>query len=482
MYGLLVVAVIVVAVAWLDFQARDEVENKFGLVLEGIAATAALQLDGSRLGSIRSNDDVPGEDFQHLRTLLAAVAEANGLGPDQVYVLRTEPQGASFVVMLQDQAFVGDVYAPPEELADLYAWVARSGDVARTGLYEDAHGVFISGLAPVLDAEGQVAGILHVDFGVDAYVAEARQRSMMLLGLTALLVAAISFIGWWTHLRLRRKVVSLLEGTRAIRREDYDHRVTVGGRDELASVASALNDVILRLKERFEMLKFLPRHTRQMIELTSVEGPVGLEVAQSVHVVILESDIRGFTKLSERLSPKQTIGMLNKYIRAQAEIVSAAGGSIDKYMGDAVLAVFDGHGMEIRALDCALAIQEAMARMNAAGVFDVPVRIGIGLAVGEVVMGNMGSESRMEHTVIGPTVNLAARLCSAARAGEVVVQEALWTAANRRDLGSGAARETVSAKGFSEPVPSVRVATQSAVEVLDAPHDALRRDPSEARD
>jgi adenylate cyclase len=460
LFALAMAGLVVVAIALLDRSARQEVEDKFGLALESVAATAATAIDGDSVAAIHSNADTTGEAFQRVRAQLEAVRAANHLTEEEVYILRARPDGSwEFAVMLQDKTFVGDAYSPPPVLADRYRSVATRRASARTPLYTDAHGTFISGLAPVLSKDGSVVGILHVDYGVDKVLLEVQRRTDTLLVLGAVLIASIGAAGVFTHGIMRRKVQALLAGTRAIRAGDYDFRVKLMGADELASLGAALNDVIKRLKERFEMLKFLPKHTAAMIRNASQGGNVGLDIAKRVRIVVLESDIRGFSTLSENLSPEATIGMLNSYIRAQAELVATAGGSIDKYMGDAVLAVFDGEGMEQRAVHCAIAIQRAVAVMNEQGAFEVPIQVGVGLSVGEVVMGNMGSEQRMEYTVIGATVNLAARLCSAAGRGEIVVQRELWDTAAVRFDGAAPLGEEIRVKGFAQPVACIRLST-----------------------
>jgi class 3 adenylate cyclase len=351
--------------------------------------------------------------------------------------------------MLQQATFVGDRYDPPSYLAERYAEASATGRPTRTGLYTDANGTFISGLGPIRRDDGSLAGILHVDHDVDEYLEAVQQRSLTLAGLALFLGLTVVLGGGFTYVWLNRRVAALLQGTAAIRNEDYGHRVPLEGSDELAVLAAALNDTIPRLRERFEMLKFLPKHTQAMIEESS---QVDLQVASRRHVAVLESDIRGFSTLSEHLSPEATIAMLNRYVRVQAEVIVEHDGSIDKYMGDAVLAVFEGDDRCRRALDAALAIQVAVEQLNASAGGDTPVRIGVGVSEGEVVMGNMGSEQRMEHTVIGAVVNLAARLCSAAGAGEVVAQVSVARAAGRTE-----AADVVSVKGFEQPIDVVRL-------------------------
>jgi class 3 adenylate cyclase len=447
-----VVAVVsALGIAQLHQDAKHDVQMRFGMAATSIAGTAAPSIDPALLAAVHTNDDVAGPAFQTLRGQLERIRAVNHLEEDQIYILRPEWEGWSFAVMLQPNPFVGDLYQPPTELMDLYLQVAETKSPVATGLYTDDHGTFISGLAPILDGNGQLVGLLHVDQDVAMVVAAVQKRTASLLGLAALLASTLIVGGLLTYYRLGHRVALLVQGTDAIRAENYEHRVPLQGRDELSLVATALNETMPRLRERFDMLKFLPRHTQDMIRTSE---HVDLQVARRVSVAVLESDIRGFTSLSEQMSPEAVIGMLNVYIRAQAEIIDTHGGSIDKYMGDAVLAVFEGEDHGRRAFDAALAIQNAVARMNDEGAFERPVRIGVGVSEGEVVMGNMGSEQRMEHTVIGAVVNLAARLCSAALAGEVVVQASI------APEGVGGLPERIAVKGFHEPIPCVRIDTQ----------------------
>ena len=137
-------------------------------------------------------------------------------------------------------------------------------------------------------------------------------------------------------------------------------------------------------------------------------------------------------------------------------------GSIDKYMGDAVLVVFEGEDSVERAVRCGREILIRIAEMNRTS--EQPVHIGIGISHGHVVMGNMGCESRMEHTVIGPTVNLAARLCSVAQGRELVMPYSMFeTVEHLRlcqaspDVTTTTASNEVVVKGFGEPIQIVSI-------------------------
>ena len=134
------------------------------------------------------------------------------------------------------------------------------------------------------------------------------------------------------------------------------------------------------------------------------------------YATFLFTDVRGFTSMSERLEPEEVTYIMNKALTAQQKAVQKHGGMVDKYIGDAMMAIFnapldlDFH--ENKAIDCALDIQKNMEDLNIemAEKNLPPVAIGIGINTGYAVIGNMGSESRFDYTAIGDAVNTGARL------------------------------------------------------------------------
>jgi class 3 adenylate cyclase len=139
-------------------------------------------------------------------------------------------------------------------------------------------------------------------------------------------------------------------------------------------------------------------------------------------VVVLFSDLRGFTAYSDGLEPERLVGELNDYLDSMVEVIRAEGGVVDKYIGDAIMVVFGlplpAPDDALRAVRCAAAMQAALERHNVARVAaGLPaMRQGLGLHYGEVVAGNIGSTDRLQYTVIGATVNVASRLESATKA------------------------------------------------------------------
>ncbi|MBL8664316.1 MAG: adenylate/guanylate cyclase domain-containing protein [Candidatus Odyssella sp.] len=159
-------------------------------------------------------------------------------------------------------------------------------------------------------------------------------------------------------------------------------------------------------------------------EIAALDRPLGEVRAQQAGVLF--ADIVGFTALAERLGPEKTMELLRGFHRRMAESVFAHGGTVDKYIGDAVMATFGtprpSGDDALRAVRCALAMADAVARWNTerAAAGEAPIRIGIGLHYGPVVAGDMGDERRLEYAVIGDTVNTASRIEALTRERGVV--------------------------------------------------------------
>lgn len=182
---------------------------------------------------------------------------------------------------------------------------------------------------------------------------------------------------------------------------------------------------------------------------------------EELEVSVLFSDIRGFSSIAERLSAREIAEVVGRHLGAMAEVVTEYGGTIDKFQGDAVMAVFGApdpvsdHAQ--RALRCAIAMQHRQAQLNRAGWGTDQVgalEIGVGVNTGLVVAGAVGGGGRLEYTVIGDAVNVAQRLQAEAEAGEIVASASTVAAADEIDCEPIGARRV---KGREEPVEVFRV-------------------------
>ena len=218
-------------------------------------------------------------------------------------------------------------------------------------------------------------------------------------------------------------------------------------------------------QEKRAVQRLFARYVSPNVARELLENPDLVQLGGRRKVLsILFSDIRGFTNLSERIPPEQVSALLNEYFTIMTQVLFRHDGTLDKYIGDAVLAFFgdplDQPDQSARALACAVEMQEEAvalrARSEAAG--KPSLHIGIAVHTGPAVVGNNGSETNFLYTVIGDTVNLTARLQGLAVQDDVITT--LETAERIPDLKTRYRVESldpVMVKGKSEPIPILRV-------------------------
>ncbi len=198
---------------------------------------------------------------------------------------------------------------------------------------------------------------------------------------------------------------------------------------------------------------------------------VAAEIAQQAGTVkvggerrattVLFSDIRGFTAMAESMGPDAIARLLSEYFTDMVDVIFDYGGTLDKFMGDAIMALWGAplaHADDAdQALRAAMEMQQAVARLNQRWAAEgrPAIRVGIGINHGEVFAGNIGSHRRLDYTVIGDAVNVAARLCAEAGPGEILVSESLLRAV--RDLVDSEFLPEMALRGKTQMVQVYRV-------------------------
>lgn len=216
-----------------------------------------------------------------------------------------------------------------------------------------------------------------------------------------------------------------------------------------------IEDVLRREKAEGALSRYVSRQVAQQI-LQGAETLQGMLTGRRRQVTILLSDIRGFTPLAERLDPEKLFALLNRYFGAMIDVIFRHDGTLDKFVGDAILVVFgdplEQPDPEARALRCAKEMHGALDRFNEeqSRARQPKLEMGISIHSGPVAAGNVGSESRMEYTVLGDTVNLTQRLQSKTAAGKVLVSEAVY--AKLKSQFKFRALSPFPVKGYTEPV------------------------------
>jgi len=174
--------------------------------------------------------------------------------------------------------------------------------------------------------------------------------------------------------------------------------------------------IVRYIEEEQEKRKLSRYFSPQVVEAILREGKDEALASRRREVTVLFADIRDFTAISEKLAPEEVVALLREYLTAMTEIVLRYDGTVDKYVGDAIMAVFGApfsHGDDAaRAVRVALEMQERALALSPSWEARCgrPLRIGVGINTGEAVVGTIGSEQRLEYTVIGDPVNLASRL------------------------------------------------------------------------
>ena len=274
------------------------------------------------------------------------------------------------------------------------------------------------------------------------------------LALAALLLGA--GLGFLFSGVISAPLVNLADAAREIKEGNYEgiesfqsvHAKRFEARDEIGDLSRAFVDMARGLKQRFAMSKYMSRTTYQMLEQGGAANPAG----ERKWLALVFSDVRGFTAFSENRDPALVIERLNEVLGLEADVVRRHGGDVDKFVGDAMFAWFAGPDRCRHAVDAAT---EILAGLQARFGGKASTEIGFGIHVGEVVVGSMGSQDRRDYTAIGRSVNLAARLCSAAKSGQILVSQAVAT--ELEDTLSLNPLPPISAKGFPEPVPVFEV-------------------------
>ena len=275
--------------------------------------------------------------------------------------------------------------------------------------------------------------------------------------------------------RFARPLRRLRSGVERLSAGDLSVRVPPTSSDEIGELTRAFNRMGESLQQKERMRDAFGRYVSDYVVAQSLESPEdGALAGAERDVTILFVDIRSFTRLSEGMKAQDVVALLNEVFQLAAEPIVARGGTIDKFMGDSVMAYFGApaplpdHPQQ--AVAAAIDIQRSMAaRRGASGGRADPVQVGIGIHSGTVIVGDIGSDRRVDFTAIGDAVNVAHRVEKLAPPGGILISEAV----QRRVRGAFRLRFEGERmlSGRQEPVHVY------AVE-LDAPTSARGDDPS----
>jgi len=269
---------------------------------------------------------------------------------------------------------------------------------------------------------GEVHVGLSIDF-IDQLFWDERDFlviSTMIIGLIGLVVAVLF------GRRFSKPISSLVVATQEFAKGNYSHRVDSRRNDELGRLATAFNRMGKELFKQTMMRESFGKYVgADVLELIMRNPETTWLKGRKNQATVLFADIRGFTAYTETRTPEILVAELNNYFEIATSIILKHGGYVDKFIGDAVLAVFgvpvnyENHSE--RCVRAAVEMQKAFRQAGESGRNPLLSRVGISINSGVVVAGSIGSQAKMEYTVIGDTVNVAAYINALAVGGEIVV-------------------------------------------------------------
>jgi len=273
-------------------------------------------------------------------------------------------------------------------------------------------------------------GEVHVGLSIDFVNNMIRKEQLIILVVTCFIVLFSFLIAVLMGFRFSRPISKLVHATKEIGRGNYQHKLLLARNDELGNLSAAFNRMGDELWKNSQMQKSFGKYVGSEVLDMIMANPENTWLkGHRNEATVLFCDIRGFTSYSEEKEPEEIVEGLNEYFEIATRAVLNHGGYVDKFIGDAVLAVF---GVPVyhkdhmaRAVKAAIEMQQAFKNADLEKNLLLGT-IGISINSGIVVSGNIGSQVKMEYTVIGDTVNVASRLNGLALAGEIVVSENIY--------------------------------------------------------
>ena len=399
-----------------------------------------------RTAANHAPDKILGEEDLALFQLVRNIAENEQV----VFALITDHR--SIIKAHSFMEAVGKPYSRPQGLKPV-----NGGGKVRASVIPYAEEELLYFEMPVFYQELRVGGV-HLAISQKKIAENLGKAKIFILVLTLLMTALGIFLSLGLSMYFSVPIRQLRESAKALGTGRFDYRVKTFRNDELGDLAYAFNRMAEDLELNEKIKDSFGRYvTPEIVNMILANPDDEWMKGSKVEATVLFADIRGFTTISENKDPEAVLDLLNDYLARVTDAVIKHGGHLNKFAGDEAMAVFGAPLAQQKhaeaAVKAALEIQKSIAALNLeTGKDHFKLGVGIGINSGEVVAGNLGSSRRMEYTVIGDHVNVAARLTSIASGGEILITKRTYDAIQNRDGLSVEERGMAPVKGRKKEI------------------------------
>ncbi|MBN2091280.1 HAMP domain-containing protein [candidate division KSB1 bacterium] len=276
---------------------------------------------------------------------------------------------------------------------------------------------------PIVIAQIQI-GVVKFIFSKKVILKPIADAQYVFILVSAIIVL-LSIIGiYFLSQKMVSQIQNLSFAVKQVAQGRLDILIPIKSSDEIGQLGRDFNNMVIGLREKFQMEKFVSKTTVRMIE--KYGGTLELpQKSEKKEISVLFSDVRKFSLISEKHSPEEVVKLINIYLDLQAQIIEQNKGIVDKFVGDLIMGVFESDSHEKNALKAAVGIQKAICGLNRKRIEDnkVILEVGVGLNSGPAVLGRMGSQDRMDYSVVGSIVNVASYLCDRAKPRQILVTD-----------------------------------------------------------
>lgn len=373
------------------------------------------------LNYFSSNSAVPllEDNILRLNTLIKNATDVEEL----VYAIIVDR--SQIIKAHTDTAKIGETFEPFAPMGD----VTKEQNVTYFN-YHSASGKHILNLTRPVLFKNKNLGQVHVGVSIDFIKNLINKARVTILVITFFIILLGSAVAVWIGFHFSRPISNLVMATGEIASGNYQHKIILARNDELGKLATAFNRMGDELWKNSLMQKSFGKYIgSEVLEMILANPENNWLKGHRNEATIVFTDIRGFSSYSKLKEPEEIVESLNEYFEIATQAIQDHGGYVDKFIGDAVLGVF---GVPVyhkdhveRGVMAASDMQKKfMSKPNNGN--NLLQSVGIGIHTGVVVSGNIGSQDKMEYTVIGETVNLAAHLNRIAKPGEIIITKSVY--------------------------------------------------------